>query len=166
MAIHCTSYAEKQRKEAVVAKLKHGFTVPDAKLALKPLEDKRVIEVDFLGNEGTFCGFGSDVKDKEFDRIVRHPLTANQYYCFTELWEDQGAPRGGRNGPYEPQVVLRHCGMMEDDFKRAGKVHAGVVEHIDKPDGGCSCEWGFGSPRGLAEISKDESVCPTRDSTV
>lgn len=147
--------------------LKHGFTVPDAKLALKPLEDKRVIEVDFLGNEGTFCGFGSDVKDKEFDRIVRHPLTANQYYCFTELWEDQGAPRGGRNGPYEPQVVLRHCGMMEDDFKRAGKVHAGVVEHIDKPDGGCSCEWGFGSPRGLAEISKDESVCPTgSDSTV
>ena len=46
------------------------------------------------------------------------------------------------------------------------RVHAGVVEHIDKPDGGCSCEWGFGSPRGLAEISKDESVCPTRDSTV
>ena len=54
--------------------------------------------------------------------------------------------------------------MMENDFKRAGKVHAGVVEHIDKPDGGCSCEWGFGLPRGLAQISKDESICPRRNS--
>ena len=147
-----------------VVKLRHGFTVPDAKLALKSLEEKRVIEVDFLGNEGTFCGFGDDAKNKEFDRIVVKPLSASQYYCFTELWEDQGSPRGGRNGPYEPQVVLRHCGMMEDDFKRAGKVHAGVVEHIDKPDGGCSCEWGFGLPRGLAHISKDESICPRRNS--
>ena len=150
--------------DAKVVKLRHGFTVPDAKLALKSLEEKRVIEVDFLGNEGTFCGFGDDAKNKEFDSIVVKPLSASQYYCFTELWEDQGSPRGGRNGPYEPQVVLRHCGMMEDDFKRAGKVHAGVVEHIDKPDGGCSCEWGFGLPRGLAHISKDESICPRRNS--
>ena len=150
--------------DAKVVKLRHGFTVPDAKLALKSLEEKRVIEVDFLGNEGTFCGFGDDAKNKEFDSIVVRPLSASQYYCFTELWEDQGSPRGGRNGPYEPQVVLRHCGMMENDFKRAGKVHAGVVEHIHKPDGGCSCEWGFGLPRGLAQISKDESICPRRNS--
>ena len=52
-----------------------------------------MIEVDFLGNEGTFCGFGDDAKNKEFDSIVVKPLSASQYYCFTELWEDQ-ARRG------------------------------------------------------------------------
>ena len=49
--------------------------------------------------------------------------------------------------PYEPQVVKRHCGLMENDMRGRGRVHPGVVEHIDNAEDKCSCEWGFGHPR-------------------
>ena len=69
--------------------------------------------------------------------------------------------RARRSGePYEPQVVKRHCGEMENDFKAKGKVHPGVVEHIDKQPAECSCEWGFGHPRSLREIGRDPETCP------
>jgi hypothetical protein len=75
--------------------LHHGFTAKEAVEALKPLEGKRVISVDFLGGEGTFCGFGDHEANVRFDRRTHSALTGDQYYCFTELWQDQGAPRGG-----------------------------------------------------------------------
>ena len=76
--------------DAKVVKLRHGFTAPDAKLALKSLEEKRVIEVDFLGNEGTFCGFGDIAKNKEFDSIVVKPLSAKA--------STTASPKPGRSG--------------------------------------------------------------------
>ena len=82
-----------------------------------------------------------------------------QYYCMTELWEDMGAPRSGRAGTtYEPQVVKRHCGHMEEDFKRMGRVHPGRVEHIDRENPDCSCEWGFGRP-GRSRTSRKIRTC-------
>jgi hypothetical protein len=54
-----------------VVQLPHGFTSKEATEALKPLADKRVIEIDFLGNEGTFCGFGDAGEDQRFDRAVQ-----------------------------------------------------------------------------------------------
>ena len=41
-------------------------------------------------------------------------------------------------------------------------MHPGVVEHINRPGTDCSCEWGFARPRGLADIAKDQGVCPGR----
>lgn len=144
--------------------LPHGFTGPDAVAALQGLEDKRVIAVDFLGNEGTFCGFGDHAANVRFDKRTHGPLRGDQYYCFTELWQDQGSPRGGgRKGePYEPQVVLRHCGLMEGEMVGAGRVHPGVLEHITNPEEKCSCEWGFGHPRALEHIANDPAVCKSR----
>jgi len=95
-----------------------------------------------------------------FDADARDALDGDQYYCFTELWREMGAPRGGGREPYEPQVVRRHCGHMENEFRAMGKVHPGVVEHIDKENPTCSCEWGFGKPRDLAEIARDARTCP------
>lgn len=140
-------------------KLPHGFTAKEALEALKPLEDKRVIEVDFLGGEGTFCGFGDQNENARFDQRTHSALTGDQYYCFTELWQEQGAPRGGSRELYEPQVVKRHCGLMEQDMVAQGRVHPGVVEHIDNPGEQCSCEWGFGHPRPLELIAKDSNTC-------
>ena len=142
--------------------LHHGFTVPEAVDALKPLEDKRVIAVDYLGGEGTFCGFGDDGMNERFDIRTRGPLTGDQYYCFTELWQDQGSPRSGAREPYEPQVVKRHCGLMEQDMVARGRVHPGKIEHINNPGEQCSCEWGFGHPRSLRDIARDPKVCGGR----
>ena len=145
-----------------VVRLPRGFTAEDARTALRSLADTRVIEVDYLGGEGTFCGFGSGRENLDFDARVGSALEGGgQYYCMTELWEDMGAPRSGRAGTtYEPQVVKRHCGHMEEDFKRMGRVHPGRVEHIDRENPDCSCEWGFGSPRPLAHVAKDPNLCP------
>ena len=144
-------------------RLREGFDVPELLAALEATPgamDARVLEFDFLGGEGTFCGFGDAARDAAFDADARDALAGDQYYCFTELWREMGAPRGGGREPYEPQVVRRHCGHMENEFRAMGKVHPGVVEHIDKENPTCSCEWGFGKPRDLAEIARDARTCP------
>ena len=140
-------------------KLPNGFTALDAVEALRPLEDKRVIEIDFLGGEGTFCGFGDQGANQRFDRRTHSALTGDQYYCFTELWREHGSPMSGAREPYEPQVVKRHCGLMENAMVARGRVHPGVVEHITNTEEKCSCEWGFGHPRSLEEMVKDPNMC-------
>ena len=125
--------------------------------------DAPILEFDFLGADDTFCGFGANSKNQnsKFDSSTQHALLGDQYYCFTEAWRDMGSPMsGGGMEPYEPQVVKRHCGHMENDFRQMGKVHPGVVEHINKLKPECSCEWGFGQPRPLAEIANDPNLCP------
>ena len=78
-----------------VVRLPRGFTAEDARTALRSLADTRVIEVDYLGGEGTFCGFGPK-ENPDFDARVGSGARAGQYYRMTELWEDMGAPRSGR----------------------------------------------------------------------
>ena len=149
--------------DAPLVQLSHGFTADEAIEALKPLQEKRVLEIDYLGGEGTFCGFGDQLKNERFDSGTYNALTGDQYYCFTELWHDHGAPRGGGREAYEPQVVKRHCGHMENEMHMQGRVHPGVVEHINNPNEQCSCEWGFGHPRPLAHIARDANLCRKRD---
>ena len=156
------SWARDPNGASVAARLPRGVTAARAAEILAPLADRRVLELDFFGDEGSFCGFGSDAENERFDAATRRALTGDQYYCFTELWREMGSPMSGnrRGEPYEPQVVKRHCGEMENDFKAKGKVHPGVVEHIDKRPAECSCEWGFGHPRSLREIGRDPETCP------
>jgi hypothetical protein len=143
--------------------VREGFDVAELIETLTETDgamDARVLEFDFLGGEETFCGFGDAARDAAFDADVAAALAGDQYYCFTELWREMGSPRGGGREPYEPQVVRRHCGHMENEFRAMGKVHPGTVEHIDAKNPTCSCEWGFGKPRGLAEIARDPKTCP------
>ena len=152
-----------EEETASAIDVREGFNVLDLIETLRAVPgamDARVLEFDFLGGEETFCGFGDAGKDAAFDADVAAALSGDQYYCFTELWREMGMPRGGGREPYEPQVVRRHCGHMENEFRAMGKVHPGVVEHIDAVNPTCSCEWGFGKPRPLADIARDEETCP------
>ena len=154
------AWTAEERRDAIP--LREGFTVSeliDTLRATPGAMDARVLEFDFLGGEETFCGFGDAAKNAAFDADVAAALAGDQYYCFTELWREMGMPRGGGREPYEPQVVQRHCGHAENEFRAMGKVHPGMVEHIDAENPTCSCEWGFGKPRGLAEIARDPRTC-------
>jgi arabinosyltransferase len=161
--------------------LEPGFTTGELIAALKATPwnhtqtatDAPILEFDFLGGDGSFCGFGDGddgggkkksaaERNREFDTSTARALSGDQYYCFTESWRDMGSPKSGGDEPYEPQVVKRHCGEMEPEFRARGNVHPGTVEHILKQNPTCSCEWGFGAPRPLAEIANDPNVCRKR----
>jgi arabinosyltransferase len=147
--------------------LPFGFTAQMAEEALKPFESHAVLEFDYLAEEGTFCGFQTKEENKKFDQSVRSPLSHYQYYCFTEPWLEANAPRSGRHKdePYEPQVVKRHCGEMDSLMRSQGKVHLGVLEHVNKEKPlQCTCEFGFGTPTPMTDVA-DSGLC-THDSHV
>ena len=54
-----------------------GFDANQAVAWLKPFESKRVIEIDWLGAQGSFCGFGSEQENVAFDRKT------GTYVCFS-----------------------------------------------------------------------------------
>ena len=139
--------------------LPFGFTAAMAEEALKPFSSHAVLEFDYLAEEGVFCGFHGKEENHDFDASVQGALSHYQYYCFTEPWLASNAPRSGRrpNEPYEPQVVKRHCGEMDTSMRASGKVHLGVIEHINKKEGQnlkCTCEFGFGVPTALETVAK------------
>jgi len=137
--------------------LPFGFTAAMAEEALKPFSSHAVLEFDYLAEEGVFCGFRGKEENHDFDASVQGALSHYQYYCFTEPWLASNAPRSGRrpNEPYEPQVVKRHCGEMDTSMRASGKVHLGVIEHINKQEPlKCTCEFGFGVPTALETVAK------------
>jgi len=138
--------------------LPFGFTAAMAEEALKPFSSHAVIEFDYLAEEGAFCGFHSEEENHLFDDSVRGALSHYQYYCFTEPWQAAGAPRSGRhpNEPYEPQVVKRHCGEMDTAMRFLGKIHLGVIEHVNKNENPlqCTCEFGFAPPTPLNAVAR------------
>ena len=137
--------------------LPFGFTAEMAEEALKPFVSHAVLEFDYLAEEGAFCGFQTIDENKNFDQSVQTALSHYQYYCFTEPWIASDAPRSGRhpNEPYEPQVVKRHCGEMDTSMRASGKVHLGLIEHINKEEKPlkCTCEFGFRTPTPLETVA-------------
>ena len=82
--------------------------------------------------------------------MYRGPLAHSQYYCSTEVWKDKmGSPM---SNPWEPNVVLRHCGKDESVIAREHLQNHGELSHINEENPWCSCEWGFAQPTPLAEL--------------
>ena len=129
-----------------------GFNAQTIVNALSAFSSSAVIEFDHLG-DGTFCGFGNDAENDEFDAQTKEALSSAQYFCFDEAYSKQGRPNNGQSGhgEYEPQVVNRHCGRSEASMHSV--ITPGVVSHITQEPITCSCEWAYGAPKSLKKTS-------------
>eukprot|EP00756_Hemistasia_phaeocysticola_P001511 Hpha_TRINITY_DN11063_c0_g2::TRINITY_DN11063_c0_g2_i1::g.92856::m.92856/K20784/XEG113; arabinosyltransferase len=141
---------DKASEEGSVLTVTGPFNDDAARRLFAPVDKHPWVEVSGLG-PGTFCGFGKSGAARKFDSAMNAVLRYHTFYCFTEAWDDMGRPMGN---PWEPQVVLRHCGKDESVMWREGRITPGKMSYIGKADPPkCSCEWGFAQPVPLGQCT-------------